>query len=219
MIDRDEIRLSRVHYPVTALGPGMRLGVWVQGCTLGCRGCMSRDTWDINAGWSSSVADLIEHWRVASSRGAIGLTITGGEPSLQVEPLCAFIDAVRQHSHPTSEVDVLLFTGLEASEIDATSARLIDRADAVILGRFVVTQPTDLLWRGSANQQLRLQTDLGRRRYTAYLSAESTAPEIQFAVDANRIWTIGVPRIGDLNALERTLRAEGIEMGTVSWRP
>ena len=37
--------VNRVHFPVTALGPGRRLGVWVQGCSIGCAGCLAHDTW------------------------------------------------------------------------------------------------------------------------------------------------------------------------------
>ena len=39
------ISLSRVHFPVTTLGPGQRLGLWFQGCSIRCAGCISADTW------------------------------------------------------------------------------------------------------------------------------------------------------------------------------
>ena len=39
------MRLSRLHHPVTTLGPGRRAGIWFQGCTIRCPGCMSVDTW------------------------------------------------------------------------------------------------------------------------------------------------------------------------------
>ena len=41
----DQIGLNRVHFPVTALGPGRRVGIWLQGCSIRCPGCMSLDTW------------------------------------------------------------------------------------------------------------------------------------------------------------------------------
>ncbi len=40
-----ELSLSRVHFPVTTLGPGRRLGIWFQGCSIRCPGCISADTW------------------------------------------------------------------------------------------------------------------------------------------------------------------------------
>ena len=39
------IAISRIHYPVTTLGPGKRIGIWMQGCSIRCPGCISADTW------------------------------------------------------------------------------------------------------------------------------------------------------------------------------
>lgn len=52
------IRLSRLHFPVTALGPGERLGIWFQGCSLGCQGCISPDTWP-STGPLTDVSELL----------------------------------------------------------------------------------------------------------------------------------------------------------------
>lgn len=38
------IYINNAHFPVTVLGPGA-LGIWTQGCSIGCKGCVSRDTW------------------------------------------------------------------------------------------------------------------------------------------------------------------------------
>ena len=52
------IRVNRVARPVTVLGPGRRLGLWVQGCSIRCPGCASEDTWDPAAGRDLEVAAL-----------------------------------------------------------------------------------------------------------------------------------------------------------------
>ncbi|WP_461325238.1 4Fe-4S cluster-binding domain-containing protein [Bradyrhizobium diazoefficiens] len=44
------ISVSRIHFPVTTLGPGRRLGIWFQGCSIRCPGCISMDTWMEGAG-------------------------------------------------------------------------------------------------------------------------------------------------------------------------
>src|SRR3546814_9784731 len=44
------IAVSRLHFPVTALGPGRRIGLWLQGCSIRCPGCISVDTWAHDAG-------------------------------------------------------------------------------------------------------------------------------------------------------------------------
>ena len=58
------IALNRLHWPVTVLGPGRRVGIWMQGCSIGCRGCVSRDTWPApgepgSAGNVISIDDLL----------------------------------------------------------------------------------------------------------------------------------------------------------------
>ena len=83
---REVLRISRSHFPVTALGPGTRLGVWVQGCPLACKGCMAQDTWAPQAGVEVDVEALAERWREAITLGATGLTVSGGEPLAQPGP-------------------------------------------------------------------------------------------------------------------------------------
>jgi anaerobic ribonucleoside-triphosphate reductase activating protein len=218
------IRLSRMHFPTTALGPGVRLGVWVQGCALACPGCMSRDTWDPAQGQETPLEDVVAAWREARVRGAVGITLSGGEPAEQPQALAELIHRVRvadadlATAASAPPLDVLVLTGLDEPQLTALAPGLATTADAAIVGRFDVTKPTDLVWRGSANQRLLPLTSLGAERYAPYMEARTASPAIQFAVDDDRIWTIGVPRIGDLPVLERRLRAHGIESGGVSWR-
>jgi anaerobic ribonucleoside-triphosphate reductase activating protein len=210
--------VSRLHFPVTALGPGRRLGVWLQGCPLACPGCMSRDTWAVDGGDLVPIGDLIGMWRDALAAGAVGMTISGGEPLIQAEPLCRFLDAAREIPAPV-EPDFLLYTGFELDELDGFGHAVLDRVDAVITGRYRVGEPTTLLWRGSANQVLRPRTELGRARYTDYLEQTTDRPPIQISVDDRRLFVIGVPPAGALPVLERTLRDQGIHFQEVAWRP
>lgn len=217
---RTSLQVSRSHFPVTALGPGVRLGVWVQGCPLACRGCMARDTWDAGGGLAVDVEELAELWRGAVARGADGLTVSGGEPLAQPGPLRAFLEAARRVSAESgAEHDILLYTGYEPTEFDEEQRRTASLADMVITGRFVAARPTELIWRGSANQVMRPQTDLGRARYAPYLDARPEHPELQLRVDADRLWLVGVPRRGTLVQLDRLLRLRGIDARRASWRP
>lgn len=217
------IRLSRVLFPVTALGPGLRLGIWVQGCSLACPGCMSRDTWDPAAGTPVVLDDVVAAWREARAAGAIGVTLSGGEPAEQPDQAAELVRRIR-HADARSgtsapPLDILVFTGLDETDFAAAAPGLAAVADAAVVGRFDITRPTDLVWRGSGNQRLVILTPLGAERYAPHLDEVTATPAIQFSVAGDRIWTIGVPRIGDLPALERRLREHGIESGGVSWRP
>jgi anaerobic ribonucleoside-triphosphate reductase activating protein len=214
------LRISRVHYPVTALGPGRRLGIWVQGCPLACRGCIARDTWDPGGGREVPVSELAAMWQTAVAAGADGLTISGGEPLEQpggLSALLAAADGIRAAAG--READFLVYTGYADAEITGAAAAALSRADAVITGRYDVTQPTRLIWRGSANQCLTARTPLGERRYERYLDCAPDRAPMQVAVDGGNVWFVGVPRRGDLPRLERVLHRRGVSYTGVTWRP
>lgn len=217
------LRLAHLHHPVTALGPGTRLGIWTQGCPLACAGCMSRDTWDATAGTPTHPATIAATWRQARAAGADGITISGGEPLTQPAALAATLTLLHADRDPTT--DILLYTGYEPEEIAALAAAdphvatCLDHVDALISGRFDAARPTTLIWRGSANQRLHPLTALGRRRYGPYLHHAPAAPPMQLGATEDGLWLIGVPRRGQLTEFTRALRRRGIALEGVSWRP
>jgi len=213
------LRVNAVRYPVTALGPGRRLGIWVQGCTLACRGCMAQDTWAADGGSSVAVHLLLDLWRGAVADGADGLTISGGEPLQQAAAVGALIDGVRRVSADAgAEHDVLLYTGYEVDEVDVEQRSAMKRADAVMVGRYQIAEPSRLIWRGSGNQRLIFNTDLGVRRFADIdMSPERWPLQIRVLAD-NRAEIVGVPRSRHhLIAVQRELRAQGIDVDYVSW--
>ncbi|GIE35201.1 radical activating enzyme [Actinoplanes italicus] len=214
------LRVSRSHFPVTALGPGTRLGIWLQGCPLACPGCMSLDTWDPAGGHAVPVDELAARWRDAARRGATGLTVSGGEPLTQPEPLVALLDAVhRSRGETPIEPDILMFTGYSPEELDDRQREAASYADVLITGRYEAARPTRLAWRGSANQRMVVQSDLGRRRYAPYLDLEPERPALQVMADGDGVWIVGVPLRGTLPRLERELRHHGLDPEAVTWRP
>lgn len=217
------LRVSQVLGPITALGPGRRLGVWVQGCPLACAGCMSRHTWDPRGGHDVEVERLVRLWLRALADGYDGLTVSGGEPLEQPGALAAFLDAADRVRRDAgrADADLLVYTGWENAEIAASppATAALDRADAVITGRYRAGEPTSLVWRGSANQQLTPRTPLGHRRYDAYLRRRSDHPELQVGVTDGAVHIVGVPRPGELSALERDLVARGVTFRENTWRP
>lgn len=67
-------------------GPGIRFVIFLQGCSLKCKYCHNRDTWDINSGEYKSLDSIFE--KILRYKNYIkngGVTCTGGEPLLQYE--------------------------------------------------------------------------------------------------------------------------------------
>jgi anaerobic ribonucleoside-triphosphate reductase activating protein len=215
----ESLRLARAHFPVTALGYGRRLGLWVQGCPLACPGCIAKDTWNPEDGVEVGVGDLLEDVRRAIDAGADGLTVSGGEPLRQAAGLATLLHGVRQ-LNPAAPFDVLVYTGYEREELDPAQTAAAELADVLITGRYVATAPTRLIWRGSANQQMRLLTPLARQRYTPFLEYEPAAPPIQVEADSEgHVWWVGVPNNPETKRrLDATLAALGYPVRSVSWR-
>jgi anaerobic ribonucleoside-triphosphate reductase activating protein len=86
------LELNKAHWPVTVLGPGRRIGLWVQGCTIGCRGCVSQDTWPRDPRKRIAVPELLDWCRRTAKDGPDGITISGGEPFEQPAGLRALLD-------------------------------------------------------------------------------------------------------------------------------
>jgi anaerobic ribonucleoside-triphosphate reductase activating protein len=223
-MDGPVVRVAQTHFPVRTLGPGRRLGVWLQGCGLACPGCMSRHTWDPLGGTAVPVPALTRLWREALADGADGLTVSGGEPLDQPAGLAALLKAAAEaRVEAGREADLLLYTGYEEAEIDADPARsaAAGHADVLVTGRFRAAEPTALVWRGSANQRMVPRTPLGRARYAAHLDRQATGPRIQVVEGAEGegdVRLYGVPGRGELAALERGLRRAGIRLTGTSWR-
>lgn len=114
-----KLQLNRVAHPVTVLGPGRRLGLWVQGCHIRCAGCASVDTWDPAGGRPVDTEELAEDLASTIVKNRLtGLTITGGEPSEQDAALTDLVTRLRsaldERPEWAGDLDVLVFTGVAA---------------------------------------------------------------------------------------------------------
>ena len=71
----------------TVDGPGTRFVVFVQGCPMRCAYCHNPDTWEMNAGTLMEPAEILEqyHRNEPFYRNGGGITITGGEPLMQID--------------------------------------------------------------------------------------------------------------------------------------
>lgn len=84
----------------TVDGPGIRFVLFLQGCHLKCKYCHNRDTWDINGGEYKSLDDIFE--KILKYKNYIqpsgGVTITGGEPLLQVKFLIELFEKLKKEN-------------------------------------------------------------------------------------------------------------------------
>lgn len=212
--------LAKAHYPVTVLGPGRRAGIWTQGCTIGCAGCVAQETWAADPAAAVDV-DVILGWLASLAGQVQGITISGGEPFQQPEALEELLRGIG-HWRGDADIDILVYTGYTLSRLQraAWATRLLALCDAVVAGPYVQARNTGQRWRGSANQQIVALSRLGRQRYADHGAAAAGAqPEMQVSIEADRVYLIGIPRRGDMDALTARLRRSGLRSQDVSWRP
>lgn len=202
------LHLSRVHFPVRTLGPGARIGIWFQGCSIRCTGCISMDTWDPERGETTmgAVLSVVEPWL----RQADGITISGGEPFDQPEALRLLLTALRGRVAG----DILVYSGypLEALALEGFEGLF----DVLVADPFDTRSSQTLALRGSDNQRLIPMTVLGRFRYgrEALVDGRPGTLEIMFDDETGEVFLAGIPRRGDLRRLARILAEMGHSAAT-----
>ncbi|MCP9488010.1 MAG: radical SAM protein [Gaiellaceae bacterium MAG52_C11] len=190
----------------------------MQGCSVGCKRCLSQDTWAPDGGAEMSVGELADVIRATVEQGLDGVTITGGEPFDQPEALGALLHELAElRLRSRNPIDLLAYSGYPLRRLEHRHGKLLELLDGVIAGPYQQSKPTRLIWRGSANQEMVALTRLGRERYSPFQSYVPENPPVQVAVD-DSIWFIGVPRDGDMPRLESLLKSSGVELTGVSWR-
>ena len=153
------LRIANIVKQTEAEGPGLRAAVWLQGCTLNCPGCCN------SAYLPPQGGTLYEPASLAHELGCLdveGITLLGGEPLQQAEPLIDFLDAL----HATSDKGVMLFTGYHFDAVQRMPQRLaaVQRCDLVVAGPYLKNLPDrERRWIGSRNQTIHFITE----RYAA----------------------------------------------------
>jgi anaerobic ribonucleoside-triphosphate reductase activating protein len=215
-----KIAINKAHFPVTVLGPGRRIGLWLQGCSIRCPDCVSQDTWARDPGREMEVEALLAWCRRVAVDGFDGVTISGGEPFDQPKALTALLKGLHRWRRTSQqEFDILCYSGYPLDKLQRRHGTTLALLDAIIPEPYVDGLPLAHVWRGSANQPLLPLSALGEKRYGAWLDVPAEeGKRMQVAADGERLWFIGIPHRGDMAALEALCRERGLDMNGVSWR-
>jgi len=118
----------------TVDGPGVRFVVFVQGCPMRCAYCHNPDTWEINAGTEMEPAEIINQY--IRNKGFYtdgGITVTGGEPLLQVDFLIELFTLAKEHDiHTCIDTSGIAFRP-ENTELIAKLDKLMEVTNLVML--------------------------------------------------------------------------------------
>ena len=145
-----------------ANGPGVRVSLFVSGCTHQCPGCFNEEAWDFNYGEPFTQDTIDTILDMLAPKHIKGLTLLGGEPfEPQNQP--EILTLLRQVKEKYPDKSIWAFSGylfdrdilagrLGPSEI---TREILNYLDVIVDGPFIAAQKDLMLrFRGSSNQRL-----------------------------------------------------------------
>ena len=145
-----QIRIAGIANDSIVDGEGIRLTIFVQGCSHHCKGCHNPETWNYNDGHDVDLSEIVEMYK--KNPLLQGVTFSGGEPFDKVEPLSFIADKIHKLYG-----DIWCYTGytLEELQKDTFKHKLLDRIDVLVDGPFIESErDLSLDFRGSRNQHI-----------------------------------------------------------------
>lgn len=150
-------------------GDGLRVVLWVTGCSHGCKSCQNPETWDIDGGIPFDEKAKEEVFEELNQSFVSGITFSGGDPlhpenREEVGKLIGEIN--KKYPYKT----IWLYTGYLWDEIKGLS--FIPNIDVLVDGKFIESQKNNMLhWKGSGNQRvIDVSETLKRQSITEYKS-------------------------------------------------
>ena len=135
-------------------GPGLRFGVFVQGCSHHCPGCHNPKSQVAQGGTLRTVEDVYNE--IKANPLVKSVTLSGGEPFEQPEACAQLARALKEDGYNVWAFSGYLYEDLLAmSQEREAITELLGNIDVLVDGPFVESLHSyELKWRGSANQRL-----------------------------------------------------------------
>lgn len=137
-------------------GEGVRVSLFVQGCSFHCKNCFNQETWDFNGGKEFTTAEIQKIIELANKDYIAGLSVLGGEP-LHNNNVDEVFHIVVTFKEKFPNKDIWLWTGFKFEDAIKDSKRkfILRNIDVLIDGQFEEDKKDlTLKWRGSSNQRV-----------------------------------------------------------------
>lgn len=133
-------------------GDGLRVVLWVAGCSHCCKDCQNPITWDPNGGLEFDEEAKQEIFAELDKDYVSGITFSGGDPLhiCNVYDVTALAEEIRD-KYPNKTI--WLYTGSTWEEIE--NSKIVQFVDVLVDGEFEVDKKdVNLHWKGSSNQRV-----------------------------------------------------------------
>lgn len=137
-------------------GPGVRVSIFVQGCTFNCKNCFNPETHDFNGGKEFTTKDVEKIIDLCSKDYIQGLSILGGEPlhPKNIESVSMLAEYVK---YKLPEKDIWIWSGFTYESIlnRENNYNIFNYIDVLVDGQFEEDKKDiTLKYAGSSNQRV-----------------------------------------------------------------
>lgn len=133
-------------------GDGLRVVLWVAGCSHACKECHNPVTWDVNGGLPFDEDAERELFAALDKDYISGLTFSGGDP-LHPSNRDAVTALAKKAKTLFPDKTIWLYTGFDWEAV--RSLAIVPYLDVIVDGRFrIELKDTKLHWKGSSNQRV-----------------------------------------------------------------
>ena len=158
-MNTDVLRVHKLIECTKTEGPGLRLAVWVQGCSIHCEGCFEKEAWAPRDGYEVSVQQLMDGM---CNENLDGVTVLGGEPFEQPKALGEFLKKVK-----AIDKNSIVFSGYSYDHLMAGDNEDVHYAlslvDLLVDGEYKKDFPeSERPMIGSSNQRFIALSDVGK---------------------------------------------------------
>ena len=163
--------MNYLHIDKTSInnGPGVRVVLWVSGCTVKCKGCQNPESWDFNSGKLFDETAKRELFEALDKPYIQGITFSGGHP-LELENIDDIHRLLVETKDKFPDKDIWLYTGYTLDILNFTTLykgispecirhntihNILNMCDIVVDGPYIEEQrDITLPFCGSKNQRL-----------------------------------------------------------------
>lgn len=146
------MKYAKIEYNSTSNGPGIRVVLWCQGCSLHCKGCHNQNTWDPNGGLEITQQDIDAMFEELNKPWVEGLTFSGGHP-LQTYNIDKCTEIAKKFKEKFPNKNIWLYTGWLWEDIK--DFPIMKYIDVIVDGPYIEKQrDISLPYCGSNNQRV-----------------------------------------------------------------
>lgn len=195
----------------TVDGPGIRYVIFMQGCPLRCQYCHNRDTWNITDGKEMTLNEIIEDIKkyipfMKSSNG--GVTISGGEPTLQLPFITELLKELKSLG-----IHTCLDTSGYVNSVNINE--LLEFVDLVLLDLKEINPTKHISITGVSNERIlkfaRYLSEIGKPMWIRHVVIPGLTDDLIDVIELSKF-------IQELDTVEKVELLPYHSMGKVKWK-